>query len=153
MIDRLLSVSVIFLAIALSACAPMQRAPVGTSTPLPTEAEQTERPPASTEEPVIQSEERAAQPVTNPAVTSLVNQGWRHLQQDNYEAALSVAERAQRIDPRSPEVYLLMANAQFSLYQLSVAEQLTRRGLSFAQSGSAVSRQLQSLLQKITASR
>lgn len=134
-------------AIVVAACAPMTPAPTGTSWPEPPPAEKSPEPPKSSK-PTIRSTEpdKAA---TNPAVTSLVNQGWRYYQQDNYEGALSVAERAQRIDPRSPEVYLLMASARFSLYQLNIAEQLARRGLALAQSGSAVSRQLQSLLGKI----
>jgi len=138
-------------AVLLTACAPMTPAPSGTSWPEPPSAQKS--PPPKSPEPSIRSTEPSPEVTTNPAVTSLVNQGWRYYQQDNYEGALSVAERAQRIDPRSPEVYLLMASARFSLYQLTVAEQLARRGLALAQSGSAVNRQLQSLLGKIGAAR
>lgn len=143
---------VITAAATLTACAPMAPAPSGTSWPDPPSSQKSpSSPPPS--KPTIRSTESAPESATNPAVTSLVNQGWRYYQQDNYEGALSVAERAQRIDPRSPEVYLLMASARFSLYQLNIAEQLARRGLAVAQSGSAVSRQLQSLLGKIATAR
>ncbi|MGD9659895.1 MAG: hypothetical protein AB7U63_01350 [Porticoccaceae bacterium] len=136
----------VLLLIALTACAPMA--------PVPTE---TRSPPAPAPQPQDEKVEDtpSASPAPKPsntAVTSLVNQGWTYYRQNNYEAALGVAGRAQRIDPRSPEVYLLMASARFSLYQLAVAEQLARKGLTLAQGGSAVSRQLQALLAKIAAS-
>jgi len=131
----------------LSACAPLAPAPTETSVPEPL-------PP-----PVVEDEKTPEAPPTPPeppketssAVNSLLDRGWALYRSNNYEAALSVAERAQRIDPRSAEVYLLMASARFSLYQVDVAEQLARRGLALAGSGSVVGGQLQSLLAKIRA--
>jgi len=135
----------------LSACAPM--APVPTETlPPPVEAAPSPEPREDKPEDKIRSDDSREQKPTSSAVSALVNQGWIYYRQNNYEAALSTAGRAQRIDPRSPEVYLLMASAQFSLYQLAVAEQLARKGLALAQNSSAVNRQLEALLAKITAS-
>jgi hypothetical protein len=151
MISRLFSGLTIFAALFLAACAPVQQAPTGTSWPAPPTS-QKPAPEPQPSRPHVQTEPQKSG-VTHPAVTSLVDQGWNYYRQDNYEAALSVAERAQRIDARSPEVYLLMASAQFSLYQLSVAEQLTRRGLAFAGADTAVGRKLQALLGKILSSK
>lgn len=134
------------LALALSACAPMTPAPTTTSRP------EESGPPPQTGERLPQA---PATPVpkqpAHSAVSSLLEQGWSHYQRENYPAALTSAERAQRIDPRSPEVYLLMASTQFSLYRLSLAEQLARRGLALAPTGTVIRGQLQSLLAKIAA--
>lgn len=137
------------LALGLAACAPMTPAPTGTSWPEPPKPAAK---PKAAEKPAP-----APKPVPEPqpsaAVSALLNQGWKFYRQDNFQGALSSAERAQRIDPRSPEVYLLMASAQFSLYQLAVAEQLARKGLALTQTGTSVNRQLQGLLARIAASR
>ena len=95
-----------------------------------------------------QRSEEQAEPAPS-AAAGLVAQGWRQYNASNYEAAVSVAERAQRIEPRNPEVYLLMASAQFGLYRLDTAEQLARRGLSLSRSGTRVNGQLQGLLKRI----
>ncbi len=139
------------LALLAAACAPMAPAPTDTSAPVPPPRQAPEPPPAVEERPTIRSGEPRQAP--NSAVASLLDQGWTLYRRDDFQGALGVASRAQRIDSRSPEVYLLMASAQFSLYQLAVAEQVARKGLAFAQSGSPVSRQLQSLLARIAASR
>src|SRR5690606_41505407 len=70
-----------------------------------------------------------------------------------HEGALRIAERAQRIEPRNPEVYLLMASAQFGLYRLDAAEQLARRGLSLSRAGTLVNGQLQGLFGRIAGAR
>ena len=138
------------LCLLLPACAPMAPAPTETSRPEP--------PPP----PVVEEEEKPTPPPapapeppkeTSSAVNSLLDRGWNLYRSDNFEGALSVAERAQRIDPRSAEVYLLMASARFSLYQVDIAEQLARRGLALAGSGTVVGSQLQSLLARISAGR
>ncbi|MFA5633062.1 MAG: hypothetical protein WC997_16260 [Porticoccaceae bacterium] len=137
------------LCILLPACAPMAPVPTETSVPEPlpppvVEEEKKPEPPPAPPEPPKE---------TSSAVNSLLDRGWNFYRNDNFEAALSVAERAQRIDPRSAEVYLLMASARFSLYQVDVAEQLARRGLALAGSGTVVGNQLQSLLARISAGR
>lgn len=143
----------LFLVSLLAACAPMKPAPTVSSVPesprdsgLPPPDEPQTRP----QPPPVQ--EPAPEPPSS-AVTALLSQGWGQYRRNDYQGALSTAERAQRIDPRSPEVYLLMANAQFSLYQIAVAEQVARRGLAMAASGTAVSAQLQALLAKIAAAK
>ena len=135
------------LALLLAACAPVPPAPSGPPAPAPAPApERTETP--DRQPPVIEPEE-SRQPA--PAVQSLLDRGWSRFRQEDYRGALGFAERAQRIDARTPEVYLLMARAQFALYRLDLAEQLVRRGLAFSLRGSTVQRQLQGLLNEIAA--
>lgn len=133
------------LCLLLAACAPMGQQPPAPPEPEPPapiedKTEEEEKPPVKPEEP----------PPTSSAVSSLVNRGWSAYRGSDYDTALTYAERAQRIDPRSPEVYLLMARAQLSLYRRDLAEQVARRGLAMARSGTAVYSQLQSLLTEIS---
>ena len=142
--------------LVLAGCAPLTPpAPVETRPP-PVE-EPREEPPAEPDRTpprapgTIRPDQRAAeqsQP-TPSAAAALIAQGWRQHNANNHEAALGIAERAQRIEPRNPEVYLLMASAQFGLYRLDTAEQLARRGLSLSRSGTRVNGQLQGLLKRI----
>ena len=140
----------------LAGCAPLSPpAPVETRPPPveepvvvpPSEPDRTPPRTPGTIRPDQRSEE-PGEPVVS-AAAGLIAQGWRQHNASNYEAALGVAERAQRIEPRNPEVYLLMASAQFGLYRLDTAEQLARRGLSLSRSGTRVNGQLQGLLKRI----
>lgn len=144
--------------LTVTGCAPMTPAPTTSSEPLPPVSQPAPKPvePPPPAEPrripgAIQPD--ATQQPAPSAVSSLLAQGWRQHSGSNYEAALGIAERAQRIEPRNPEVYLLMASAQLALYRNEVAEQLVRRGLSLSQSGTTVNRQLQALLGQITSGR
>lgn len=144
--------------LVLVGCAPMSPAPTTRSEPLPPISQPPPEPKVQPPAPprrvpgAIQPDEVQEQSAQSPA-SSLLAQGWRQHSGGHYDAALGIAERAQRIDPRNPEVYLLMASAQLALYRNEVAEQLVRRGLSLSQSGTAVNRQLQALLGQITAGR
>ena len=151
MMTRIVSVTALTLCgLVLAACAPVPPAPSGpVSAPPPVSAPEPEPPEAEEEQPPIGSGE-SREP--SPAVQTLLDRGWEAHRRDDFRGALTYAERAQRIDARSPEVYLLMATAQFSLYRLNVAEQLVRRGLAFSAEGSGVYRQLQTLMSRITAS-
>ena len=130
----------------VAACAPMTPAPTGDSWPAPPQSRpqptpEPSKPPSPPPKPVEVQKPSAA-------VQSLLNKGWSKYRQDDYQGALGYAERAQRIDSRSAEVYLLMASAEFSLYRLTVAEQIARKWLSISGSGTSVQRQLQSLLNR-----
>lgn len=143
------------MAALLAACAPM--------TPAPTEQSEPDKPGTSPATEAVTDTERD-EPVAGDirpgerrsgsgnAVAGLMEKGWALYRQDNHEGALVVAERAQRIEPRNPDVYLLMARAQLALYRLAAAEQLARRGLSLAGAGSAMREQFESLLATIQAS-
>lgn len=149
----------------LTACGSMTPAPTTTSSPEtappPERDEQPRRPPPPAES--ESGERRAPQPGEPDRETSgeggegpvagLLERGWRLYRDEDYDAALSVAERAQRIAPRDPEIYLLMARARFSQARMELAEQLVRRGLAFSPGGSPIQRQLQSLMREITAAR
>ena len=140
---------IILFGLLMSACAPMKPAPTGESWPEPPPKESKPAPKPSTSKSQPAPSGKIHEP--SSAVQSLLDRGWVRYRQDDYQGALGIAERAQRIDARSPDVYLLMASAQFGLYRLSVAEQLTRKGLAISASGTPVYRQLQSLLSRITA--
>jgi hypothetical protein len=135
--------------VVLHGCAPYAPAPTTTSKPYPPP---TTQPPPPAKPPVSEP----IKPAPSPAPTAqspaagLIKQGWVMFQQQNFQGALSTAERAQRIDARNPEVYLLMARAQLALYQVSSAEQVARKGLSLSQAGTSINRQLQALLTQIT---
>jgi len=138
------------LVVLAAACAPISAPPPsGGSWPEP--PKKTEPPPAQPKPPEKPREGIEAKDVhkPSPAVQSLLDKGWASYRRKDYQGALGYAERAQRIDARSPDTYLLMASAQFSLYKLSVAEQLARKGIAFSASGSPVYRQLHNLLARI----
>ncbi len=147
----------------LTACGSVTPAPTTTSSPeaKPERDEQPRRPsprtqPESGEEPDSRprdTEEDASGASADGPVAGLLERGWQLYREEDYGAALSVAERAQRIAPRNPEIYLLMARARFSQTQMELAEQLVRRGLAFSPGGSSIQRQLQSLMGEISAAR
>ncbi|MFA5495214.1 MAG: hypothetical protein WC247_10585 [Porticoccaceae bacterium] len=144
--------------LVLAGCAPIAPAPTTTSEPMPPvePAPSPPQPSGPAEAPgAIRPDRGEEEPsaAVESAIAGLIAQGWRLHSANNYEGALGIAERAQRIEPRNPEVYLLMASAQFGLYRLDVAEQLARRGLSLSRSGTLVNGQLQGLLGRIQGAR
>ncbi|WP_166252702.1 tetratricopeptide repeat protein [Marinobacter salicampi] len=68
----------------------------------------------------------------SPAAASLMKQADTLLRQDNPRAAVSQLERAQRISPRSAEVYYKLSEAYVAMNRLEPAEQFTLKGLSLA---------------------
>ncbi len=82
------------------------------------------------------------------AIDGLLSDGWKLFEQQRYDASVSVAERALRIDRRNPEVYLLLARSYLLQSQPALAKQFARQGLAFANSSEPVYRQLQELLQR-----
>lgn len=159
--DRRLLAGIALALLLVAGCAPMAPAPTERSTPLPPAATPPpepsppdSRPPrdAGTIRPDSGSDSAPQAPAPS-AVAGLIAQGWRLHSASDHEGALRIAERAQRIEPRNPEVYLLMASAQFGLYRLDAAEQLARRGLSLSRAGTLVNGQLQGLLGRIAGAR
>lgn len=134
-------------AIVTSGCSsvPEQPAPVVVSQPAVVVADPVpDVPPRAPQVPV------AAEPVdpvvgTNPAIDSLVDQGWRYIQQREYERAIAVGERALRIDRYDPRVYLILAQTYRLQGDLPLSRQYAQRGLAVADSRSDVYRQLQAL--------
>jgi tetratricopeptide (TPR) repeat protein len=68
----------------------------------------------------------------SPPALSLVRQADALLQQDNASAAIARLERAQRIAPRSSEIYFKLSEAYVVSDQLGRAEQFALKGLSIA---------------------
>lgn len=68
----------------------------------------------------------------SPAALSLIREADGMLQQGNAPAAIARLERAQRIAPRSAEVYFKLSEAYVASKQLGSAEQFTLKGLSLA---------------------
>lgn len=151
----------VVLLLAVAGCAPLgPPPPVETRPPPPVEEQpRVEPPPRPDTTPprdpgAIRPDQRVEEVESPPSpVAGLLAQGWRLHSADDHQGALNVAERAQRIEPRNAEVYLLMASAQFGLYRLDIAEQLARRGLSLSRAGTQVNAQLQGLLTRIVGAR
>ncbi len=68
----------------------------------------------------------------SPAALSLVREADQLLAQGNVSGAIGRLERAQRIAPRSAEVYFKLSEAYVAGDQLGSAEQFTLKGLSLA---------------------
>jgi len=77
-------------------------------------------------------------PLINPAVNSLINQARAQYNAGNYPSAIATAERGLRIDRRTPELYLVLAQSYLQQSNTQQAKQFVQQGLRFAQSGSAV---------------
>ncbi len=68
----------------------------------------------------------------SPAAVSLIQRADALMSEGKPEAALSRLERAQRISPRSAQVYFKLAEAYARSNNLGSAEQFTMKGLSLA---------------------
>jgi tetratricopeptide (TPR) repeat protein len=68
----------------------------------------------------------------SPALLALMEQADQHETQGQFDAALAQLERAQRIAPRDPLVYLQLSRLRLRMGELDRAEQLARRGLSLS---------------------
>lgn len=121
-------------------------APMGGSQSQPTQPrpspEPPSAPPATTSQPEpAQDSQPARQPAQRhaeqgepllPAARSLVERADTLMAQGDTQGAIAQLERAQRISPRSAEVYFKLAEAYALRNQLGPAEQFTLRGLSLA---------------------
>lgn len=76
----------------------------------------------------------------SPAARSLIERADSLMAAGDTQAAVAQLERAQRIAPRSAEVYFKLSEAYVALDQLGSAEQFTLKGLSLAGSDSALQR-------------
>ena len=105
-----------------TAPAPVVAAPPPTVAPPPVTAPQ---PPA-----------RPPQPSTSGAWLPLVKQAEQAARRGDYEQALALLERAQRIDPESGEIYLQLARTHRARGDVDQARATAERGMLFC-SGSA----------------
>ncbi len=149
-------VGVATIALVTSACAPLQPS---TSSPAPVESREPGQPssvekPSSVPQP-SQTTPKHIEPAgqrsrpAQKAVNSLLQEGWAYYRVENYQRAMAIAGRAQRLDPQRAEVYLLLASGNFAQGKYGLAEQLGQRGLSFSQNEAIIQRKLQDLLAQI----
>jgi tetratricopeptide (TPR) repeat protein len=82
-------------------------------------------PPASTAPAV--PENVAAPAESDGAVDQLLGEAMQRRDQGDVEGAISLAERALRIDPRSPRVYYVLGVLQFDKGEIASALQLARK--------------------------
>jgi tetratricopeptide (TPR) repeat protein len=72
----------------------------------------------------------------NPAVESLTRQARAQYQSQNFQGAIATAERGLRIDRRSADLYLLLAQSYVQLSLPQKAKMFVQQGLRYAQQGS-----------------
>ena len=150
------SLIIVALVVATSGCVPLQTstgsaAPVD-SRPVPAAPGFPGKAEAEPVEEIPPKKIAPAQQTISPAqraVSALLQEGWAYYGAENYDRSIAIAERAQRLDPRRAEIYLLLAKSYFAIGQSQLAEQLGQRGLSFSQSDVTIRRKLQSLLVQI----
>lgn len=99
-----------------------------------------------TEEPV-----GTVQPSTSNAVQSLTNQARAQYLAHDYQGAIATAERGLRIDRRSPDLYLVLAQSYVQLAMPQRAEQFAQQGLRYSQAGSQVAEALQRVREILSA--
>lgn len=149
------------LLLILSACTPIYQGP---SAPVilipspPATDPNTYPSPQPQPEPYPGAEDKPAPTVIEPiasrpqvapsAVDSLLDSAWNAYRDTRYDNAVAFAERAQRIDSRRPEVYLILGNCYLAKEQPTQARQMALKGIAFSSSGSATRHKLDSLLAK-----
>ncbi|MGK2914123.1 MAG: tetratricopeptide repeat protein [Porticoccaceae bacterium] len=136
-------------ALLLSACAPLA--------PYPREPEPpAAKPPPS--RPTVPEPPAIKRPVERPApaqaaVAGLLQQAWGHYRSNNFDGAIAVAERAQRLDPRDAEAYLVLASSYFAQAQYDQTARLAQRGIAYSAPGTIVRGRLEQLLRQVNAAR
>jgi tetratricopeptide (TPR) repeat protein len=81
-----------------------------------------------------QTAPRAAEPSASAAYQPLLNQAEQASDRGDYEQALALLERAQRIDPDSAEIYLNMAKTHQASGDSAQARATAERGLLYCSS-------------------
>lgn len=108
--------------------------------------------------PEVKQPEKSVEPVAPPpavpqtqaptpvassnATASLVSQARAQYQAKNYQGAIAIAERALRIDRRSPDVYLILAQSYVQLANTQLALQFVQQGIRYAQAGTDLAQTL-----------
>ena len=148
---NLLIIAVLVIATQLVGCA----GNVHTNTPAPviekippTATPEPSQPEVPPEPPVVLQPAPPVQPPapapSSKAVSSLVDRARAQYNLKNYQAAVATAERALKIDRRSPEVYLILAQSYVQMANNQLAFQFVQQGIRYAQAGTELA---QSLLQ------
>lgn len=146
---HLLSAAVIFALTQLVGCATS----VETRTPAPVvdtvppvtkpEAPQPPKPVEPPPPPQVMPQTQAQAPsAASKAVGSLADQARAQYKAKNYQGAIATAERALKIDRRSPEVYLILAQSYTQLANKQLALQFVQQGIRYAQAGTELANSL-----------
>ncbi|WP_372597370.1 type IV pilus biogenesis/stability protein PilW [Amphritea sp.] len=100
---------------------------------------------------VVNRQVAAPTPVSssNPAVIALLQGAVEQQKQGEFSAAQSSLERAQRIAPRDPHVYMQLADLRRQQGQYLQAEQFALKGLTLARGQSALERKFWILIADI----
>lgn len=148
---HLLTISLIAMVLQLVGCATHQASeeslpPVIEKTPpvVKPEVKTPEKPPVPVTPPAVMPQTKAVAPVGN-AVASLITQARAQYAAKNYQAAVATAERGLRIDRRSAELYLVLAQSYVQLANTQLAKQFVQQGIRYSQAGSEVAQTLLSL--------
>ncbi len=86
----------------------------------------------------------------NSGALDLITKAKAKLRVGHYQAAAALAERALRIETRSPVVYHLLATSRYKLGYANEARNLALKGKSYAVSNSPIYLKLHALLDEIT---
>lgn len=83
------------------------------------------------------------------AVAALIAEARIEASAGRLQAAAVLAERAQRLDPRAPEPYLVLARMRQANGQAGPARQLVIRGIAASRPGTPVRTELEALLRTL----
>ncbi len=98
-----------------------------------------------TRQPIIE-DSSVQELVLSGAPLELIKQAEEKYNQGEYPSAAALAERALRIQPKSPSIYHLLAETRFKMGLIGEAKQLALRGKSFTSAGSELQTKLNDLL-------
>ncbi len=146
---NLLIVATLFIATQLVGCAghvrPESTPPVIESSEPAVKPEDKlpEKPPEPIAPPPVVPQTQAPVPnASSNATASLVAQAKAQYQAKNYQGAIATAERALRIDRRSPDVYLVLAQSYVQLANTQLAMQFVQQGIRYSQAGTELAKTL-----------
>ncbi|MBP6700405.1 MAG: tetratricopeptide repeat protein [Halioglobus sp.] len=123
---------VLGLALALAGCSTVGTAPTPAPPAVPhPPAPAPPRPVTAPPVPVPQPPARPPRPSTSSAWQPLVEKAQQATASGDYEEALALLERAQRIDPESGEIYLQLARTQRAKGDAPQARATAERGMLF----------------------
>lgn len=130
-------IGLLSLAVVLGACAvPPPYQPPQPSSPRPEQQPPVEThpgtPPTTVEEPQPLPEPTAREPVLGPASRALVEQARVQLSAKNYAIAAGSIERALRIEPNNPLLWIELAKVRQAEGNYGQAENLARKAISMS---------------------
>ncbi len=130
----LFRVAVVGLVILLAACAtPAPSVPAPVPAPVPAQVPAPQRPIVTPPASVPKAPPRPSTPSASAALQPLLSKAAQATERGDYEQALTLLERAQRIDPDSAEVYLGMAQTHRARGSVAQSRATAERGLLYCE--------------------